>query len=404
MSISVTCASCQRIIRAKDEYAGKRVRCPGCQSPVTIPAPEVSSIELLDLSEEFPLDPPPASVPTPKATSKKVHGKTSATGSPWYVQHWHWFVALAVLVLSVIPMAGFVIAGFVFLIGMGMAFFGGIVPIIRIVAGAPGTVLQLIVSRSARFEMMRQPDDHPYKVLVRNASKPTRGILWRGVLLMLVFLPALRLQGLGTELFRNWRANDTADVGMPPDPFRPGGMRPDGIPAEGPGMNRQPMVPSTGSPADGRPTPAIVPGQASSNLAAQSRTAGDSDQDSTGNSPAGQPPFGLRGQPPPFGGPGTQPPFGGPGRPSGDASMADRIFLISLSLDASNVTGDPFEVLKSAVGELPGYISDTLSMGDDVDRAEFQHRGEFHPRDLGRTMMANGLRLTRAQVKPVPGR
>lgn len=37
MSISVTC-SCGKRFKAKDEWAGKRCRCPGCQQPVTVPA------------------------------------------------------------------------------------------------------------------------------------------------------------------------------------------------------------------------------------------------------------------------------------------------------------------------------------------------------------------------------
>jgi hypothetical protein len=38
MAISFSCA-CGRKINAKDEHAGKRVKCPGCQQPITVPSP-----------------------------------------------------------------------------------------------------------------------------------------------------------------------------------------------------------------------------------------------------------------------------------------------------------------------------------------------------------------------------
>ena len=38
MAIAFSC-SCGRKINAKDEHAGKRVKCPGCQQPVTVPRP-----------------------------------------------------------------------------------------------------------------------------------------------------------------------------------------------------------------------------------------------------------------------------------------------------------------------------------------------------------------------------
>ena len=37
MAIAFSC-SCGRKINAKDEHAGKRVKCPGCQQPVTVPS------------------------------------------------------------------------------------------------------------------------------------------------------------------------------------------------------------------------------------------------------------------------------------------------------------------------------------------------------------------------------
>jgi hypothetical protein len=55
MPIPVTC-SCGRALRLKDEYAGKRVRCPSCQSPLSVPTPERDAEEeaLAVLLEDSP--------------------------------------------------------------------------------------------------------------------------------------------------------------------------------------------------------------------------------------------------------------------------------------------------------------------------------------------------------------
>lgn len=37
MSISLTCPQCDRALRVRDELAGKRIRCPKCQQPVSVP-------------------------------------------------------------------------------------------------------------------------------------------------------------------------------------------------------------------------------------------------------------------------------------------------------------------------------------------------------------------------------
>ena len=39
--IVVTCGKCQSRIKAKPEYAGRKVKCPKCQGPVAIPQAEV---------------------------------------------------------------------------------------------------------------------------------------------------------------------------------------------------------------------------------------------------------------------------------------------------------------------------------------------------------------------------
>ena len=46
-AIQVQCGHCKRRFAAKPHLAGKRVKCPGCKTPITIPEPNViTSIEV----------------------------------------------------------------------------------------------------------------------------------------------------------------------------------------------------------------------------------------------------------------------------------------------------------------------------------------------------------------------
>ena len=40
MTIKIACPGCGKVINAKDRYAGKKAKCPGCKTPVLIPDPE----------------------------------------------------------------------------------------------------------------------------------------------------------------------------------------------------------------------------------------------------------------------------------------------------------------------------------------------------------------------------
>ena len=44
MSILVTCDSCQSALRTKDEYAGRRIRCPKCEAVITVPGEEAMTV------------------------------------------------------------------------------------------------------------------------------------------------------------------------------------------------------------------------------------------------------------------------------------------------------------------------------------------------------------------------
>jgi hypothetical protein len=63
MPIVATC-SCGKTIRVQDQYAGKRVRCPGCQGPLLIPRPEAEpEPPVLEVQAEPPRPPRPARAP-----------------------------------------------------------------------------------------------------------------------------------------------------------------------------------------------------------------------------------------------------------------------------------------------------------------------------------------------------
>ncbi|WP_145026853.1 hypothetical protein [Caulifigura coniformis] len=188
---------------------------------LTLPDPEPEDDFALDLE----LAPSRAGRSLPAAKKKKKSkSRSAASGKPWYLGYWQWLVVLAVLLLAPIPRFGLAFAGFVAFAGVAMVLIGGIVPFLRIIFGDPGTVLAMLVSRSARFDMMRQPDSHPYKALVRNAFNPTRGLFWRGVLFVVTFVPAAFIYGIAGEFFRT-RVNAAAAPLQVPHGLPPGVVR-----------------------------------------------------------------------------------------------------------------------------------------------------------------------------------
>ena len=70
MSIRVTCPTCDRSFKARDEYAGKRVKCPGCSRPLEVPDAAEASGDDLSKPARPPVKKPPVlagSVPPPAA-------------------------------------------------------------------------------------------------------------------------------------------------------------------------------------------------------------------------------------------------------------------------------------------------------------------------------------------------
>lgn len=392
MPISTTCPSCHRALKARDEYAGKQVRCPGCQHPVTIPAASAGLGFDLD---DFAAPPPSSTLRTSPTSAARTKAKSSAAASPWYRRQWHWLVVAAVLLLALWPTVGIAFAVIVLVVGIMMALVGGIVPILRILIGAPGTVLTMMVSRSARFEMMRQPDTHPYKVLVRNASQPTRGLLWRGVLLMVAFIPAVYVQSLSAEFFRHRQRMDPAPVPLATagSPSALATARaPHTNPAAAPAVRpiepmalaeRQQEVPAEQQASEqpfAGPAAPTVPGDTA-------RAPG----------PAAYRPFDPSRGPRPF--PGSPGP-GGPGGPA--AGATDRVFYVTLHFANFDGSGSPADVLGEVLRQSPGFVSGSIKEDDAARAIQFQHRGRFDLRPYGRQLSELGLRSFRLSQSTRP--
>lgn len=53
MSISFACPSCEFVIKTRDEFAGRKSKCPQCANPVTVPAAEVLPEEQAEYEEDY---------------------------------------------------------------------------------------------------------------------------------------------------------------------------------------------------------------------------------------------------------------------------------------------------------------------------------------------------------------
>ena len=69
MAIKLNCPHCKRALRVKDELAGKRVKCSGCQKALTIPEPAHPSAEVEALAAAALSEEPSAAAPAPAPTT-----------------------------------------------------------------------------------------------------------------------------------------------------------------------------------------------------------------------------------------------------------------------------------------------------------------------------------------------
>ncbi len=70
MSIAITCPACGGQLKAPDTAIGKRVRCPKCAKPVTVPAAE-EGFEVVDTDDDF--------------APRRPRGKRVASRKPLYI-------------------------------------------------------------------------------------------------------------------------------------------------------------------------------------------------------------------------------------------------------------------------------------------------------------------------------
>jgi hypothetical protein len=97
MSLTVTCPDCDKSLKVKDEFAGRKIRCPGCSGVVTIPQPSKSDDDDFlsgleestsprrrrrdgDLNED---DDEPVSRPRPRKSARKQAGRSKSGGPNW---------------------------------------------------------------------------------------------------------------------------------------------------------------------------------------------------------------------------------------------------------------------------------------------------------------------------------
>lgn len=173
-----------------------------------------------------------------------VPAKNPQRSQAGFRRYWYLLAVAVMLLFAFWPGPGLVIAGLFSGVGVVMVLIGGIYPFLRVIFSAPGTVLTMLLSRSARFEMMNAPDNHPYKVLMRTAFDPTRGLFWKGVLLIVMFIPAAIINSNIGDVFKNRGADPAPNpnlvgpgqqpVGVPPQ-AHPAGENPDrpGFPPQG---------------------------------------------------------------------------------------------------------------------------------------------------------------------------
>ncbi|MBE7463958.1 MAG: hypothetical protein HS116_10800 [Planctomycetes bacterium] len=78
MSVKFRCPLCERKIRVRDEYAGKRGGCPNCKKQIDIPAASTLDENDQPIGAAEPSDPPPVEAPTAVAEVEEVSPEEAA--------------------------------------------------------------------------------------------------------------------------------------------------------------------------------------------------------------------------------------------------------------------------------------------------------------------------------------
>lgn len=330
MPIQLECNSCGRRLKVKDERAGRRIRCPGCQEAIEVPA------DADDFDDPF-ADEARRSSRKPQRP-RSISGKRQRSGQKakaeksGFRRHWHWLALAVMMLFALWPGPGLVIVGLFSAVGVGMVLIGGIYPFLRVFFGAPGTVLLMILSRSARFDMMRAPDNHPYKVLMRTAFDPTRGLFWKGVLLIVMFIPGAIINKNLPELFKS--------RGPEADPQ---------IAGENPNL--------------------IQPAR---------RPVGPGPQNRGGFAPQGRANPNPVGENEPHAGNGAQAGFrprrtGTVSQPQGDRN--GNVVTLTITYESFTGGGSVQDSARSAIKIMSGFVEDSLQIDEESQTIQFQHRG-----------------------------
>jgi RsiW-degrading membrane proteinase PrsW (M82 family)/DNA-directed RNA polymerase subunit RPC12/RpoP len=121
MTISLTCSSCGKRLKARDELAGKRLPCPQCGQQLLIPEADEDIAGYL-LKDEPPSEPlpsaavrppaheedeprparrrPPQSVPKTRRVDPTTLPPLTTNEPPLWLRHLHWLLVLALLPLA----------------------------------------------------------------------------------------------------------------------------------------------------------------------------------------------------------------------------------------------------------------------------------------------------------------
>ena len=124
MPVSTACAACNRVIKAKDELAGARVKCPGCGATVTLPSKVQTGS-----APAAPADEPAAASDeqTERRRRKKRRGSKSRSADPVFSMMGIEFTSRALMVVG----------GLVALMAVGVVLLFVLTPLGSVFSSAP---------------------------------------------------------------------------------------------------------------------------------------------------------------------------------------------------------------------------------------------------------------------------
>ncbi len=146
--IQLECDSCGRRVKVKEEYAGRKIRCPACEEPIKVPKAEDDFDA--DFEADFERKPSAKSRAERSTSGKKPAGQKAKAEKGWFRRNWHWVAAVVMMLFSLWPKVGLGIAGLIAVVGLFLALIGGVVMVIvpfgKVFLGDPGTFLSMLLS------------------------------------------------------------------------------------------------------------------------------------------------------------------------------------------------------------------------------------------------------------------